>query len=289
MKGHTRTVATQFLCTTIVIFTACSSGPELDVMLHQSDQGSVYLQRFVDRSFRAAHPITINPDLISKVLRGILVQNQQGALQDLLAGRAEAVRVFPDDDVAYLAPLLAEGLSRAASDQQVGFRIRQTTGTSDGTTRRSFTDFNEGSIYAYGRSLYITLAQYHGPLDPAPASSLLGKGIPDTTGLVNRTIFFTPKSATRPESYRVSGSSAPTLVIDYDRLAAIPFNQVPAAPRDKATATPPTPAASGSSLPSQHGPSQQDAEIESLKKELQEIKRRLAEQEAERKNQPPKP
>ena len=49
----------------------------------------------------------------------------QGVLGKLAGGadKPEAVRAFGDEDVEYLAPLLVEGLTRAASDQQVGFRV----------------------------------------------------------------------------------------------------------------------------------------------------------------------
>jgi hypothetical protein len=78
------------------------------------------------------------------LLSGVVVKENRGLLGNLVAGKPEAVRAFRDEDVEYLAPLLVEGLTRAASDQQVGFRVGQT-----GTPAES----TKGSLYAYGRSL----------------------------------------------------------------------------------------------------------------------------------------
>ena len=61
----------------------------------------------------------------------------------LVVGEPEAVRAFRDETVEYLAPLLVEGLTRAASDQQVGFRVVQAKAPAESTN---------GSLYAYGRS-----------------------------------------------------------------------------------------------------------------------------------------
>ena len=103
-----------------LLLTACSTGPELDLMLHESDRGTITLERIPDRSFQAAHPITLAPETVARVLRGILVRNEHGLLQNLMAGKSETHRAFSDDEVAYLAPLLVDGLKRAAADQQVG-------------------------------------------------------------------------------------------------------------------------------------------------------------------------
>ena len=102
------------------------------------------MERFPDQSFQASHPMTLSADTRARVLRGVVVKESRGLLGNLVAGKPEAVRVFRDEDVQYLAPLLVEGLTRTASDQQVGFRVGQT-----GTPAES----TKGSLYAYGRSL----------------------------------------------------------------------------------------------------------------------------------------
>jgi hypothetical protein len=111
------------LAGTTLVLSACATGPDLDLTLHESDRGTVYVERIPDRSFQAAHPVTVSAETMARVLRGIVVQGGRGVLGKPAVGKPEAVRAFGDDDVEYLAPLLAEGLSRAASDQQVGFYV----------------------------------------------------------------------------------------------------------------------------------------------------------------------
>ncbi len=277
-------------CLIFLALTACSAWPEVDLTLHESDRGVVYLQRMPDRSLQAAHPIKISANVVSKVLRGVYVRDQQGILQDLLAGKAEEYRVFSDDNVSYLAPLLSEALSQAASDQLVGFRLTQDTDSqststppSQATTRSSRFSTG-GSLYAYGRSLYVTLERYH---PPARSTATTGpqRGLPDTSGLAGRAIIFYPEAAKRPDTYREGHSAASTLVIDYERLAALPLLPAAPAPTKPLPATPSNKNHDLRSIqPADTGATPRDLEIQSLRKELEDIKRRLAEQEAEQKN-----
>lgn len=275
---------------------ACSIRPELDLTLQESDRGAAYLERMSDRSFQAAHPIKLAPDIIARVLRGVLVKDEQRLLQNLLVGKPDAVRVFRDDEVDYLAPLLVEGLSRAASDQQVGFRITQTgapmssqavaagVGSSEPPLRPAPPESTSGALYAYGRSLYLTVTHYRYRTERADTINMANRRIPDPTGLANRTVLFIPESAKRPDSYRDARSTKSTLVIDYELLATLPTTS---GSLPQSSATPPptagtTPAASQQPAPVQDHTSQKDADVEALRKELQEIKQKLAEQEAER-------
>ena len=235
----------------LLVASACSTGPELDLTLHETDRGAVYLERISDRSLQAAHPITLSSDTMARVLRGVVVKENRGFLGNLVVGKPEAVRAFGDEDVEFLAPLLIEGLTRAASDQQVGFRVVQT-----GTPAKSV---KEGSLYAYRQSLYLTLPW----LIPV---SRYGAGGPTRSP----TILFIPESAKRPDSYRDSRSTDATLVIDYDVLATMHA----ASDIRPTAAQPPTPA--------KGEPTQRDADLDALRRELEDIKKKLAEQEAER-------
>ena len=265
---------------------ACATGPELDVTIHDSKRGAVFVERFPDRSVQASHPMTLSPEMMGRILRGVIVANSRGFIADLVAGKSEPARAFGDVDVDYLAPLLVEGLARAAPDQQVGFRIIQ-----DGTPISEQSGglvfcassvrfpgdcsseqplVTEGSLYVYNRSLYLTLSEYHHRLENGET---IGKSAPRTanpSGLTNRTVLFVPESAKRPDSYRPARATDATLVIDYDLLATLPVTSdvQPTAARAPSPAT-------GES-------SQRTADMDELRKELQDIKKKLAEQEAER-------
>ena len=280
----------------ILAASACSTGPEQNLTLHESPKGAVYLERVSDRAFQAAHPLKISQTTIALVLRGVLVRTDQGFLQDLKAEKSNPLRAFSDDDVAYLAPLISEGFSRAAPGQQIGFRVLQTgtpgypqspgagVGSSGPQSSLASSESTSGVVYAYGRSLYLTLTRYRHRPETATTINMANRRILDNIGLANPIVMFTPESARRADHYRPADSTPSTLVIDYELLASLP-------------------AESGLSLPVQAAPAptgpqpnslvkgeaaQKDSEIEALRKELQEIKRQLAEQEAERIRSRPK-
>jgi hypothetical protein len=291
MSHHPR-LALVLLAGITLSLSACATGPDLDLTIHESERGAVYVERFPDLSFQAAHPITLSADTMARVLRGVVVKDSRGVLGNLGAGKPEAVRAFRDEDIEYLAPLLAEGLTRAASDQQVGFQVvqigtpisSQSVGpvfcwssvrfpgncSSEQSPGPTAAESTKGSLYAYGRSLYLTLTEYRHRTERAETSNMANRRISNPAGLANRTVHFVPESAKRPDSYRTTRSTDATLVIDYDLLASMPA----ASDMRSTAAQPPTPA--------KGEPTQRDTDLDALRKELQDIKKILAEQEAER-------
>jgi len=268
-----------------LLFPACSTGPELVIKIDESPQGAVYLKRISDRSFQAAHPITIDPSTIALALSGIVIRDNQEALQNRV-GTADARRAFSGSEVGYLAPLITEGLRRAASDQQVEFTVRQ---GGSGLSERAGAgvgseppmsvqprESTNGVLNAYGRSLYVTLTRYRSREEPTTIINMANRKVSDATGLANRTVSFVPEAAKRPESYLDARSTGHTLVIDWELLAMLPeASSIPAS----AQSTPVPPQATNGVNAE---PVRKDAEIEALRKELQEIKKQLAEQQAER-------
>lgn len=266
MSHHLR-LAFALLSGITLTLSACATRPDVDVTIHESDRGAVYVERIPDRSFRAAHPITLSIDTMARVLRGVAVKEDRDLLGGVIFSKSEALLVFRDEDVQFLAPLLVDGLTRAASDQKVGFRVVQPGMPWESTT---------GWIYAHEGSLYLTIP-YLIPLSRYA----------DGTQAPPSTLLFFPKSARRPESYRNAGSAESTLVIDYGLLASLPADsrtpppgQAPVAAPPIATGqtTAPMPAAQTIQSPTQ--PSER--EWDEMRKEMQDLKRRLAEQDAER-------
>jgi len=250
---------------------ACATGPELDVTIHESDRGAVYVERIHDRSFRAAHPITLSADTMARVLRGVAVKENRGLFGNFIMGRPEAVRAFRDEDIQFLSPLLAEGLTRAASDQQVGFRVIQS----------GMSELTKGSLYSYGQSLYLTVPW----LIPLSRNGAGGPTLPPT-------ILFIPESAKRPDTYRHPRSTEMTLVIDYGLLTSLPTDSGVPPPSQAPTVAPPiatgqttAPVSATQTIQSPTQPS--EPEWDDMRKELQDLKRQLAEQEAERNAQKP--
>src|SRR5207249_5345285 len=119
MSHHPR-LALVLLTGITLALSACATRPELDLTIHESERGAVYVERIADRSsFQAAHPITLSADTMARVLRGVVVKDTGGVLGSLVGSKPQTMQVFGNEDVEYLAPLLADGLARAASDQQV--------------------------------------------------------------------------------------------------------------------------------------------------------------------------
>ena len=210
-----------------MVLSACATGPDLDVTIHESERGAVYVERIPDRSFHAAHPVTLSVDTMARVLRGVVVKDSRGVvLGNLIPGKTVVDRAFEDKDIEYLAPLLVAGLTRAASDQQVGFRVVQAdkagnsqiagltfcvdsvrfpgTCESDLPTGAVSEESTAGSLYAYGQSLYLTLTEYHYRTKRAETSTTANRRIFNPSGMGNRTVQFVPESAKRPESYRTA-------------------------------------------------------------------------------------
>ena len=248
------------------LLSACSTGPEVDVKIDESSQGAVYLKRTRDGSFQAAHPIKIDSNTTALVLNGILIREKPSE-QKNSSGSSDARRVFTGTEVGYLAPLISEGLRRADSDQLVKFRVGKAAGT----------------LYAYGRSLYVTLNQYDSPHEASTTTNPSNNASVDTTGLANRTLSFVPEAAKRPDTYLDALSTDRTLVIDYallDRLPASAASLPASAQPVPILPPPPAPAAEKAE------PAKKDPEMEALRKELEDIKKQLAEQQAERARSP---
>lgn len=280
----------------LLILGSCASHPELDLMLHESPQGAVYLERIPDRAFQAAHPIKIDQDTIALVLKGISVKENQGLLQDFLAGQPPIVPAFSEEEIRYLAPLLAGGLTHAAPDQQVGFRLIRSSqsvpaslegaraGLSGSTAKLALMETTRGSMYAYGQSLYVTLREYHVRSERTDSMAKATRRQSDYSGLMNRTVSFTPESAKRPDSYRGTNATNATLVIDYESLTALSA-QTPAQirPLSPVKETPPQPAPSlgpeggrdAQLRLLQEQMNQKNRELEDLRKELQDIREHL--------------
>ena len=295
--SHRPQLALLLLTGLTLVVSACASKPDLDITIHQSERGAVFVERIPDRSFQATHPLTLQVDTMARVLRGVILKDGRGVVGNLASDKPETIRVFGDDDVEYLAPLLVEGLTRAASDQQVGFHIVKhgtpahspSAGTvfclsdvrfpgvceSEQAGRGASVEATGGSLYSYERSLYLTLTGYRQRTERIDTTTIANRRLFNPTGLANRTIHFVPESAMRPDSYRTARSTDTTLVIDYNLLATMP------------TASDMRSTAVQSPRPVKEDSTQRDTDLDELRMELKEIKKRLAEQETGRTRQTP--
>jgi hypothetical protein len=221
----------------------CASSPRPEITIHESPQGAVYLEPLSNQYLQAAHPISLPPETIARVLRGVLVQDEESAVQTLFQSESAVQPVFSMDDVTFLTPLLVTALSKTTSAQQVRFRVIHKpkapnrllrlsetggaeVGSSEPATYGPQREATSGTLFAYGLSLYLTVTEYRQKPSRPDSVNMPNRRLPNSTRLDRVEFLFTPKAALRPESYEqpsLLGESRLTpIVIDYELLAKLP-------------------------------------------------------------------
>lgn len=286
-RSRQRSCAASLVLTLLcLVVVACSATDQNTKVLFEDPRGTVSLQTMPDQSVQATHPITLDPILIAQILKGIEVQDQERGIQRLLAGPSSPVPVFSDDQIQFLTPLLAEGLRTAAPTERVAYHVQTTHPGS--MLESSITETTAGSLYAYGRQLYITLSQYR--YTPARANlnvndTAYRMSRPDSSGLRDRILLFTPSTAQRSDAFDLPTGGKST-----DRFLAIDYQLLQQAPAAAATAGQPA-TQMGQTAPiretsvgtSTSGGSAQSTEalaqeVEALRKELQSVQKQLGNQ-----------
>jgi hypothetical protein len=272
-----------FLALLCLVGTACGTIAPTGKIIFDDPRGTVSLQTISDQSIQASHPITLEPALLAQMLEGIKIQDQENGLVKFLSGPSPAVPVFSEDQIRFLAPLLAEGLRTAAPDQRIEFRVQDTRQGS--LFESSTTETTAGSLYAYGRQLYVTLSQYrYNPIRTymVNSTSAVQTRQADPSGLKNRILLFTPSAAQRSDSFDPPTGGAYTerfLAIDYQLLQeaspAVATTGHTAPQVERATPVRESPAGTGVSDAPSHTTEALAQEVETLRKQLQSVQQQL--------------
>ena len=104
-----------FLALLCIVGTACRTIAPTGKVLFDDSRGSVSLQAISDPSIQANHPINLEPALLAQLLTGLQIHDEGlgehhvKGLMTLTEGSATTYPVFTEDEVQFLAPLLAEG------------------------------------------------------------------------------------------------------------------------------------------------------------------------------------
>ena len=147
-------------CVGVALFTVgCSSGSKIA----KSTKGSVYLEEVTDWSFEANHPAVIDQLTIAKIVKGVYRSTDGSGSSEMPAGGGKSMRVFSDEDAEFLAPLLAQGLSKAKPEQLVGFHVSSSAG--------SGSEPITGSIYVQEGQIHFTISKGAGATSFLPASA----------------------------------------------------------------------------------------------------------------------
>ena len=141
-----------------LMVTGCSSTSKI---AHNA-KGSVSLEEIMDWSFEASHPAIIDQTTILKIVKGVYSAEDQHGSRMSAAG-SKPMRVFSDEDAEFLAPLLAQGLSKAKPEQLVVFRVSSSAGSGSEPTA--------GSIYVQQSAIHFTISKGAGVTTFVPESA----------------------------------------------------------------------------------------------------------------------
>ena len=167
--------------------------------IHEDGRSTVFLETVKDKSFQAAHPITLDETTVANVLRGVHTQKQSS--MEILIGKAlrsapnlNEIRTFFEDDIALLTPSIASALAKATPKQRVGFRLyhqsEMAMQTAKGQDPREVT---AGYLSADGLSLKFTLTHYRYRPGKIEKIQKAPYQLPDTDGLRDRDVLFMPE------------------------------------------------------------------------------------------------
>jgi len=135
-----------------VLTCGCFSLPRLVTVIHEGDDGTVFLQEFQDSSPRADHPVTLESQLVRRILLGVRIHERKTMIESTLTGDAEATPAFTFAEVNFLTPLLVSALKQATPQEAVHFQVK-----GDVSGKR----FDTGGImFIKGEELNFSLTEY---------------------------------------------------------------------------------------------------------------------------------
>ena len=202
---------------------ACSTVQKVeDTVFADGPRGGVFLQSAEDSWFKTAHPVSVSPLLLTHVLRGVQVQ----ASPD---DQTTAVRVFSDEEIAFLSPLMSTALSKAAKSQLVAFRVTHDSGPNS--------EMTGGLLFTRGRILHLWLTHYRANGASNDSGATLDRQARNPHGLAPRQLRFVPETVQRSSRNQQPDVIDPpplaTLMIDYTMLATalnLPSEAAPSQP-----------------------------------------------------------
>ena len=255
-RGLRLLTALGLLCQALLLNQGCVSRPASPTRQSASPQATVYYEEVADWSFEAAHPAVIDEAAMKKILIGL--HAGEGSVSNTSsADGSKPMRVFSDEDVEHLAPLLARALSQAQPEYVVAFRLSSSAGSGSEPTA--------GTIYVKDRELYVTLTAHH-------AHSIM-------------TVSFAPESAAHKQkahpTVALGRRDLITLAIDYNSLVKQSDQGRPGS----AVATKPKPepkdhepilmASAASDGNAQRTIARKDAKIDQLRRDLESMRQQL--------------
>ncbi len=106
----------------------CTLPPPPTRILYQQDRTFVQLETDtsaggMDEAGWNTHPAMLKPAQVAMLLRGVRIRSGQGSLGAVLSLATPSEPVFTEDELALLAPVLADGLTQAGAAERISFTL----------------------------------------------------------------------------------------------------------------------------------------------------------------------
>jgi hypothetical protein len=163
-----------------------------------------------------SHPRTFTSDYITRILTGLTVQERRIWLQRWIQGEAPMVPVFREEEVALLAPQIAEAFATAEYNERVTFYLSQP----QTSAKRVITT---GGLYIRDSELHVLLGNWQSVYGIPTYGMIYDRRYPmRPTAAKGFDLFFQPPDAviTQPSSFldTLLANEKDELVINIDRL-----------------------------------------------------------------------
>ena len=130
----------------------CSFNPRLITLIYEGDKGTVFLKEFHDSTPRASHPVSLESQVVRRILLGVRIHERKTMIESTLTGGAEATPVFTFAEVNFLTPLLVSAFSQATPQEAVHFQVKGEVSGKQFDTR--------GIMFIKGEELNFSLTEY---------------------------------------------------------------------------------------------------------------------------------
>ena len=163
------------------------------------------------------HPKAFTPDHVKRILSGLTVQEHRIWLQKWIQGEAPMVPVFRDEEIALLAPQIAEALTMAKYNERVTFYLSQP----QTSAKRVITT---GGLYIHESELHLVLGNWQIVYGIPTYGMIYDRRYPmRPTAAKGFDLFFQPSEAVLKQRSSMwdtlLANNKDELVINLDRLA----------------------------------------------------------------------
>ncbi len=179
------------------VLTSCVTVPRVQTPLFEGRQGSISLRVFAEPTQRAQHPVTLEPHIIQRVLKGLYVQDTQNLLQSALINNNPPIQAFTDKETHFLVPHIIAGLEKATPEEEIFFQVD--------SIPSHRTQFTTGSLFYLDNTLHVTIQGYH---EASKNSPLLSRPSNSFSRPKLWTILFQPSRAVMNNSLDAASSTS---------------------------------------------------------------------------------